>query len=103
MKDSRYLAGVAFDEFVEAVDALNQRGVDFLINYDGVCGDKKYGQDLPGFLNLRKVMLKAGLSSQALLLGDKKTTYEALYVSRGLWGYMPETINQPTLFEQLAV
>lgn len=104
VRDSRYLAGVDFDEFVEAVDGLNQRGVDFLISYDGTCGDKKYGQDLPDFLNLRKVMLRAGLSSQALLLGEKKTTYEALYVSRGLWQYMPKTINQPTLFEpQLAI
>lgn len=103
VRDSRYLAGVSFDEFVDAIDAMNQRGVDFLISYDGVCGDKKYGRDLPDFLNLRKVMLRAGLSSQAILLGDKKTTYEALYVSRGLWEYMPEAIHQPLLFEQLAV
>lgn len=104
VRDSRYLAGVDFEEFVDAVDTLNQRGIDFLISYDGVCGDKKYGQDLPDFLNLRKVMLKAGLSSQALLLGDKKTTYEALYISHGLSKYMPEAINQPNLFEpQMAV
>lgn len=104
VRDSRYLAGVSFDEFVDAIDALNQRGVDFLISYDGVCGDKKYGEDLPESLNLRKVMLKAGLSSQSILLGDRKTTYEALYVSRGLWEYMPKAICQPTLFEpKLAV
>lgn len=103
VRDSRYFAGVSFDEFVGAVNDLNERGIDFLISYDGVCGDKKYGRDLPDFLNLKKVMLKAGLSSQAILLGDKKTTYEALYISRGLWKYMPETINQPTLFEKLAV
>lgn len=103
MRDSRYLAGVDFNDFVEAIDELNQRGVDFLISYDGTCGDKKYGQDLPNFLNLQKVMLKAGLSSQALLLGNKKTTYEALYISRGLWEYMPKVIKQPTLFEKLAV
>ena len=34
-------------------------------------------------------MLKAGLSSQALLLGRKSVTYEALYVSKGLIPFMP--------------
>jgi DNA adenine methylase len=29
-------------------------------------------------------MLNAGLSSQALLLGKKSTTYEALYLSKNL-------------------
>lgn len=104
VRDPRYIAGVSFDDFVEAIDNLNQRGIDFLISYDGVCGDRKYGQDLPGRLNLRKVMLNAGSSSTSILLGDKKTTYEALYISRGLWDYMPKIQEQPSLFEsQLAI
>lgn len=97
-RDARYISGVDFDEFVNAVDRLNNRGVDFLISYDGSCGNKKYGRDMPENLGMKKVLLKAGLSSQQILLGQKETTYEALYVSRGLMKFMPQ--QQPSLFNQ---
>ena len=83
-RDCRYLSGLSFDEFVESLEVLNRRGIDYLISYDGACGGREYGRDLPAELGCRKVMLKAGLSSQALFLGRKAVTYEALYVSRGL-------------------
>lgn len=83
-RDNRYFSGINFSEFVEAIADLNARGVDFAISYDGLCGDKQYGEDLPETLGLRKVLLNAGLSSQAILLGRKETTYEALYLSRNL-------------------
>lgn len=82
--DNRYFSGIDFSEFVEAIESLNARGVDFVISYDGVCGDKRYGVDLPDSLNLQKVLLNAGLSSQGILLGRKETTYEALYLSHNL-------------------
>lgn len=82
--DNRYFSGIDFSEFVEAIESLNARGVDFVISYDGVCGDKRYGEDLPDSLNLQKVLLNAGLSSQGVLLGRKETTYEALYLSHNL-------------------
>lgn len=104
VRDSRYLAGVSYDDFVQALDDLNRRGIDFLVSYDGMCGDKKYGRDLPDGLNLKKVMLKAGRSTQATLLGAVKTTYEALYISRGLWKYMRKDAVPPSLFDvQVAI
>ena len=104
VRDSRYLAGINFDSFVEAIDQLNRRGIDFLISYDGLCGDKQYGAELPAELGLHKVLLNAGLSSQSLLLGKKETTFEALYVSQGLQSYMPQTTKmQYELFDAVAV
>lgn len=97
-RDARYISGVDFDEFVNAVDGLNVREVNFLISYDGNCGDRKYGKDMPESLGMKKILLNAGLSSQQILLGQKETTYEALYVSRGLIKYMPK--QQPALFNQ---
>ena len=91
VRDNRYLAGIDFYEFVEAIDRLNRCGADFLISYDGKCGDKQYGEDLPEELGLRKVLLRAGLSSQSILLGKKEVTYESLYVSSGLQQYLPQT------------
>lgn len=84
VRDHRYIAGLSFDEFVVALESLNQRGIDYIISYDGSLGLKKYGRDLPSFLGLTRYDLNAGLSTQALYLGKKLDTYESLYVSRGL-------------------
>lgn len=83
-RDCRYFSGIEFSEFVMCVEDLNKRGVDFIISYDGSCGDKQYGEDLPNELGLKKIMLTAGLSSQSILLGKKETTIEALYLSHNL-------------------
>ena len=104
VRDSRYYSGIEFGDFVEAVDNLNRRGIDFLISYDGKCGDKQYGEDLPDELGLQKVLLNAGLSSQSLLLGKKEITYEALYVSKGLQLQSVSAQEQQySLFEAMSV
>ena len=105
VRDSRYYSGIDFMDFVEAVDRLNRRGIDFLISYDGKCGDKQYGEDLPRELGLQKVLLNAGLSSQSLLLGKKEVTYEALYISRGLQQYQPHPTKklQYSFFDSLTI
>lgn len=83
-RDCRYFSGIEFHEFVECVEDLVRRNIDFVISYDGTCGEKQYGEDLPETLGLRKIMLTAGLSSQSILLGKKETTVEALYLSPNL-------------------
>jgi len=80
-KDSRYCEGVDFDEFVAALEGLNNRSVMYIISYDGRTGDKQYGKPLPSSLKLEHVELDAGQSSQATLLGKKAKTVESLYVS----------------------
>lgn len=97
-RDNRYLSGIDFNSFVDAIDSLNRRGIDFLISYDGTCGSKHYGKDLPEELGLHKVLLKAGLSSQSTLLGRKDVTYEALYTSKGLQCNKPKSVVQLELF-----
>lgn len=39
-RDSRYLSGIDFDDFVLALEQLNQKGVALAISYDGKLGDK---------------------------------------------------------------
>lgn len=90
VRDHRYIAGLSYDEFVIALKNLNKRGIDYIISYDGSLGEKKYGQDLPPELGLIRYDLNAGLSTQALYLGKKLDTYEALYVSNGLSSYYEE-------------
>ena len=93
-RDCRYFSGIDFNEFVDCVEDLNRRGIDFIISYDGTCGDKQYGHDLPAELGLKKVMLNAGLSSQSLFLGKKETTREALYLSRNLRNIVVPMMNE---------
>lgn len=95
VRDNRYFSGVPFDEFAQAINILNDKGVDYLISYDGACGGREYGKDLPESLGCEKIMLNAGLSSQALLLGRKSTTFEALYISPSL---LPQFYSVPKQF-----
>jgi DNA adenine methylase len=97
-RDSRYFSGIDYNEFVECVEDLNKRDIDFIISYDGTCGDKLYGTDLPDTLGLRKIMLNAGLSSQSLLLGKKETTIEALYLSHNIRKTITPVVQEQLLF-----
>lgn len=103
VRDCRYLSGIDFNDFVEAIDSLNRRGIDFVISYDGKCGEKEYGDDLPKWLDCEKIYLNAGVSSQAVLLGKKDITYEALYISRKLKCHQMNVATQMSFFEELAV
>lgn len=110
VRDSRYISGIDFDEFVDAINTLNSKGIDFIISYDGICGEKQYGKELPKELGLRKVLLNAGLSCQSTLLGKKEITFEALYISSGLQSKdmlinnnIINIQNQYSLFDAIAV
>lgn len=97
--DTRYYSGIDFEEFVASLDNLNRRGVDYLISYDGSCGEKKYGNNLPEELGLFKVMLNAGISTQSIFNGKPSKTTEALYISRGLIGHGASVQPELNLFE----
>lgn len=83
-KDSRYLAGLSFDDFVAALDELNMRGLRYAVSYDGRTGDRSHGDPLPPYLGLRHIELAAGRSTQATLLGREEHTVESLYLSPAL-------------------
>lgn len=99
-RDNRYFAGIDFSSFVDALENLNRRNIDYIISYDGCCGNKHYGEDLPTYLNLKKILLNAGLSSQSLLLGKKELTLEALYISKGLQDIIVNIPIQNSLFSE---
>lgn len=79
-RDCRYISGIMFDDFVESLRNLNSNNIGYIVSYDGVCGNKQYGVDLPPELGCKKIMLDAGKSSQATLLGKNEQTIEALYL-----------------------
>lgn len=83
-RDDRYFQGVNFDDFVNSLEELNRRNIDFIVSYDGKTGDKKHGKDLPIELELTHLFIDAGTSSQSTLLGKNEKTYESLYLSRNI-------------------
>jgi DNA adenine methylase len=83
-RDSRYFAGISFNDFVAELEMLNHKSVRYLVSYDGRLGDRIYGKPLPGKLNLTLVEIEAGRSSQATLLGRSEMTVESLYLSPAL-------------------
>ncbi len=83
-KDSRYFSGINYDEFVNALDEMNEKGVSYIVSYDGRRGDKVFGERLPSHLKLTHIELDAGRSTQSTLLGLNEITYESLYLSKSL-------------------
>ena len=81
-KNPRYHQGVSVERLVEGIQYLNDRRIDFLLSYDGSCGDKVYGISLPKNLGLVKFNIHAGRSTQATLQGKDHKTIESLYTSR---------------------
>lgn len=83
-RDPRYLENVLFDAFVATLKQLNQRGISYIVSYDGRTGTKTFGKMLPPYLELQHIEIAAGRSSQATLLGRDDHTYESLYISPAL-------------------
>lgn len=79
-----YAGNISFDEFVMSLTGLNSRSVPYILSYDGRTGDKTYGSPLPEMLNLTKIEINAGRSSQATLLSREEYTFEAIYLSPAL-------------------
>ncbi len=110
-RDSRYLSGINFDDFVLALERLNRQGSAFAISYDGKLGDKAFGKVLPKSLNLERIEIEVGRSSQSTLLGKEETTIESLYLSPSLsrslintkicdFSYIDKKTKQLTLLEK---
>lgn len=82
--DPRYYGGVDFDEFMTSLKYLVHQSIPFILSYDGRTGNKVFGQELPAELELHRVEVAAGRSTQSTLLGGDDITYESLYLSKGL-------------------
>ena len=83
-QNPRYAYLLEYETLIEELDGLNNRGVPFLLSFDGTCGNRSYVKELPEFLDLSRISLEAGRSTQATLLGRNETTFESLYISPAL-------------------
>ena len=83
-RDHRYLGGLPYTEFVDALRAMNSADKSYIVSYDGATGEKTHGEPLPPELHLRHLSIHAGRSTQSTLLGRDCHTVESLYLSPAL-------------------
>lgn len=83
-RDSRYSKGVVAQDFIRALRALTDKDICFVLSYDGRCGERAYGENMPAELELYRMEIEVGRSAQATLLGRADITYESVYLSRAL-------------------
>lgn len=79
-----YAGNIEFDNFAVSLFDLNRRNIPYILSFDGRTGNKTFGNPLPVNLNLTKIEINAGRSSQATLLNRKEITFEAIYLSPSL-------------------
>lgn len=79
-----YSGNIDFDNFIVSLFDLNKRIIPYILSFDGRTGDKTFGVPLPDNLNLTRIEINAGRSSQATLLNRNEITFEAIYLSPAL-------------------
>jgi len=94
-RDQRYYNGLSYDDFVSALEKMNEDNISYIVSYDGQTGNRVHGKKLPGSLGLKHLPVYAGRSSQATLLGNEDETVESLYLSPALVKRLQYTPDHP--------
>jgi DNA adenine methylase len=79
--DKRYHQGFPRPRLEALLAALNERGVPWILSYDGRVGARTYGAPLPSSLWGAHLSLHAGRSAQSTLSGRAEHTVESVYLS----------------------
>ncbi|WP_283788874.1 DNA adenine methylase [Bermanella sp. WJH001] len=99
LNDKRYYEQLHRETLCDFLAEQNHKNVDYLLSYDGKTGEKIYGDDLPESLNLKRIYINAGRSTQATLVGKKEVTLESLYFSPSFSGVMDITNDAEYSFQ----
>lgn len=78
----RYFGTINFEEFINYLSGLNNRGVKFALSYDGLRSDKSYIVEIPKILYKKHLLIPFG-NSTFKKVQDKKVekVYESLYLN----------------------
>lgn len=99
--DKRYAEQLRSETLVAGIRELVNRDIRFGLSYDGMTGGREYGPPLPEELGLSRLLLHAGRSSQATLVGRSEETVESLYMSPGLATASDRVIRKPAPIQSL--
>jgi DNA adenine methylase len=89
-RDRRYVDVLAVEEFTEALAEFNDRGLSYIVSYDGRRGNRTYGKPLSPSLQLIHYEIDAGRSTQSTLSGGSDRTIESVYLSPALVARLEE-------------
>lgn len=78
----RYYGTIDYDRFLEYLDSLTQKGVKYMLSFDGIRGESDYTVELPQNLYKRHVLIPSGNSSFKKVM-DKENVqvFESLYLN----------------------
>lgn len=78
----RYFGTIDFDDFLKYLEALNRKGIKYLLSFDGIRGEENYTVDIPKELYKRHVLIPSGNSTFKKVI-DKETekVLESLYLN----------------------
>lgn len=78
----RYFGTIDYDRFLEYLYDLNERGIKYMLSFDGKRGDEDYTVDLPKELYKRHILIPSGNSTFRKVI-DKETekVFESLYLN----------------------
>ncbi|MCD7802130.1 MAG: Dam family site-specific DNA-(adenine-N6)-methyltransferase [Clostridiales bacterium] len=78
----RYYGTIDYDRFLEYLDSLTQKGVKYMLSFDGIRGESDYTIELPQNLYKRHVLIPSGNSSFKKVM-DKENiqVFESLYLN----------------------
>jgi DNA adenine methylase len=102
-RDPRYSSPVQFDAFVKELGQLTERGIAYIVSYDGRRGDQTYGKRIPERVGALRLELDAGASAQSTLIGKPAITYESLYISMPLVERLGGMLIAPAAVRQLSL
>jgi DNA adenine methylase len=102
-RDKRYAQQMAQERLIAGLRTLRSKNIPFALSYDGMTGQKEYGPALPDDLGLTRLLLHAGVSSQATLSGRNEETIESLYLSPGLARPTKDVIRKALTQEALTL
>lgn len=78
----RYFGTINFDKFLIYLDDLNQRGIKYLLSFDGKRGDTDYTINLPKELYKRHELLPSGNSTfRKVIDKENEKVFESLYMN----------------------
>lgn len=92
-RDRRYISGLNRTDFEAQLAVLLDRGVRFVVSYDAVTTDSKYGEPLDSALGLTHIHVTSGTSAQGTLVGKTHMSVESLYLSPNLADNLPTDLG----------
>lgn len=78
----QYFGGIDYDRFLEYLSGLNDRGIKYILSFDGKRGEENYIVDLPKELYQRHILIPSGNSTFKKVMSKKEEKVsDSLYLN----------------------